>query len=436
MSRYLGRILGVSAVVGPVVLFIAVVALALWNANPLTSLSEIGDWYDPLYLVYDLLLLLFAVLFVPFMAMSYVFCMKDEKAVRMQRELGALWTPRNEERVMGYIKSQFNPRDYVTGVAAMMIVVLFGGIALLILKPVWNQIGLVPQTGIDFSKGASLLVLGSSLEGSFEIQRHIVAHTLTAFAFGFLGAYIYSITQLVRGYFTTDLNASTFVASTTRMIIASTVAMIVASGVSAMIEGTTTAAHEAFITMLPLVTFFFGYFPNRAMRVMERIVGRTLTTLVKEESWGETSLNKISGTNINHVFRLEREGFDNAENLACADPIELAMRTGFPFIQVKSWIDEAKLLIHLGEDHFRAFVAGTGIRTYDQLCTFVEQWNPARGSWSEHLARACGKREIAPKLEAIVSISKAKAETAEPPAPPAPMVLIRGDAPPPLPPAT
>src|SRR4029079_10717400 len=85
---------------------------------------------------------------------------------------------------------------------------------------------------------------------------------------------------------------------------------------------------------------------------------------------------------------MEREGFDNAENLAYADAVELAMRTGFPYPQVKSWIDEARLLIHLGDVDFRAFVAGTGIRTYDQLCTFVTRWDAAGGSWSEHLANA------------------------------------------------
>lgn len=425
----MSRFLGVSAVVVPVVLFVAVLVAMVSTASPWYSLKEIGAWYDPLYLIYDLLLLLFAVLFIPFMAMSYVFCMKDEKAVRIRRELGPLW-PQHEERVMGYVNSQFRPRDYVTGVAGMMIVVLFGGIALLVLKPVWGSMGM-PAPGVDFSKGASLLVLGSSVEGAAEMRYHIVSHTLLAFAFGFLGAYVYSITQLVRGYFTTDLNASTFVASTTRMIVASTVAMVVASGLSAMIEhptlhvseGSVIPGHGALITILPLLTFFFGYFPDRAMRVMERLVGRTLTTLVKEESWGETSLNKISGTNINHVFRLEREGFDNAENLACADPIELAMRTGFSYVQVKSWIDEARLLIHLGDD-FRAFAAGTGIRTYDQLCTFVKRWDNTAGSWSQHLAKASGKESMATKLDAIVRI----ADVVEPPAPSTPVMMpIRRD---------
>ncbi|HEV2718937.1 MAG TPA: hypothetical protein VG323_02875 [Thermoanaerobaculia bacterium] len=413
----MSRFLGVSAVVVPVVLFVAVVGFALWDARPLASLQDIGSWYDPLYLVYDLLLLLSSVLFIPFMAMSYVFCMKDEKAVRIRRELGALW-PQHEERVMGYINSQFRPRDYVTGVAAMMIVVLFGGIALLILKPVWGQQGL-PQPGIDFSQGASLLLLGSGVESAADTRFHVVSHALIAFAFGFLGAYIYSITQIVRGYFTTDLNASSFVASTTRMIIASTVAMVVASGASAMIG----PSSPWLATSLPLVAFFFGVSPKSAMRVGQRLAGRALGRLAKEESWGETSLNKISGTNINHVFRLEREGFDNAENLACADAIELAMRTGFPYVQVKSWIDEARLLIHLGDD-FRGFTAGTGIRTYEQLCTFVKRWDPAAGSWSEHLAKASGKSLLATKLDALVRI----ADVAEPPAPPTPVIPIRGEA--------
>jgi len=435
------RILAASVVVGPLVLFLAALVQILIQAEPVTAVSAMRQWFDPLFLIYEVLLLAFAVFFIPLIATSYIFCMKEEKELRLRRELGAHWKE-HEERVKSYIESQFRARDYVVAVAAMMSIVAFGGTVLLIVKPVWDG------PGLAFSKGANLLLTGPYIESYSPETFHVIAHSLTAFAFGFLGAFIYSITQLVRGYFTTDLNAGTFVASATRIAMASSLALILAFAISAMVIepkdvaanrndlmtllGTIRPSHETATAALPLLAFFFGYFPNTAMRAIERISSRLLTWMVKDESWGATTLNKISGMNINHAFRMEREGFDNAENLAYADAVELAMRTGFPYPQVKSWIDEARLLIHLGDDDFRAFVAGTGIRTYDQLCTFVTRWDAAGGSWSEHLAKASG-RDIAVKLDAIVRIARA-VETAPRALAPTPMLIpLRSDSTPAMP---
>jgi hypothetical protein len=430
------RALAVGVVAVPLLLFSAALTQVLVQAHPFDALGGMTKWFDPLLIVYDALLLLFGVLFVPLIATSYLVCMKDEKELRLRRELGPLW-PANEQRVKAYVAAQFRVRDYFVPVAAMMIIVAFGGAIVLLLHPVWGASG-----GLDFKRGASLLLVGPRIEGFLSDETfHVISHSLTAFAFGFLGAYIYSITQLVRGYFTTDLNAGAFVASSTRIAMACALAVILAFSLSALVIepgaktstlatflGTFRPSHETATALLPLITFFFGYFPNTALRAVERITSRTLTWIVKDESWGATSLNKISGMNINHAFRMEREGFDNAENLACADPIELAMRTGFPYAQVQSWIDEARLLIHLGDDDFRAFTAGTGIRTYDQLLAFVHRWNRKDGSWSEHLAKAAGK-DIAAKLDAVVRIAGVVDLPPESDAPPKPvMVPIRGDA--------
>jgi hypothetical protein len=113
--------------------------------------------------------------------------------------------------------------------------------------------------------------------------------------------------------------------------------------------------------------------------------------------------------NINHAYRLEREGIDNAENVAASDPIEIALRTGFPYPQVKVWVEEARLRIHLAK-HFVPFVERTGIRTDEQLCTFARRWDTAtRGSVYDFLADTMRadeekKKRIAAKLEAIVAL--------------------------------
>ena len=69
-----------------------------------------------------------------------------------------------------------------------------------------------------------MLTMGPFVE-LFETNRdayyaHMVRN-LTAFQFGFLGAYVYFIGSVVRAYFTLDLTSHTFVDGSIRMIVAS-----------------------------------------------------------------------------------------------------------------------------------------------------------------------------------------------------------------------
>jgi hypothetical protein len=78
----------------------------------------------------------------------------------------------------------------------------------------------------------------------------------------------------------------------------------------------------------------------------------------------------LGGMSYAHELRLEREGFDNIENLSNADPVDLAVRTCFSYTQLKQWIDEAWLVSHLRED-YPEFVRRTGISTGEELSCFL-----------------------------------------------------------------
>ena len=67
-----------------------------------------------------------------------------------------------------------------------------------------------------------------------------------------------------------------------------------------------------------------------------------------------------------HEVRLNREGFDNVENFATADVVDLAIRTGFPYQQLADWCSQAKLVISLGDDYER-FRQATSIDSIDKL---------------------------------------------------------------------
>ena len=88
-----------------------------------------------------------------------------------------------------------------------------------------------------------------------------------------------------------------------------------------------------------------------------------------------------------HELRLEREGYDNVENLINADAVDLAVRTSFSYTQLQQWIDQATLAAHLRED-YPGFVARTGIEGSGELCCFLRTCDSAKVDGVEKLVAA------------------------------------------------
>jgi hypothetical protein len=398
------------AVVAVTLAFGGWVLLQVPELRPNSAIREVAKWFDPAFLAYNLLLLVAAILLPALLAFSYVSSMGEEKTRRIRRELGALWEP-NEGWISEYIAKQLHWLDYVVAVFAMCSVVALGASVLLLLKPVSSVLNTgITEHGLDFSHGANLLLLGPYV-GEHGKHFDVVVHSLTAYAFGFLGAYIYSTAQLIRGYFCADLPPNAFISAAVRIVVASTTAQVAAFGLTTLVveqvpgHALTHTSEAMMMALLPVLGFFFGYFPSRALKFIQHLSNRVLRTAEGRE-YGSTNLSKVSGMNSHHADRLEREGIDNVENLAASEPIEIALRTGFPFPQVKAWVGEARLRVHLAR-HFVPFAERTGIRTFDQLSGFAQRWDKTRGSAFAFLAgtlRTDGetKNRIAAKLEAIV----------------------------------
>ncbi|HKO57681.1 MAG TPA: hypothetical protein VJ276_17575 [Thermoanaerobaculia bacterium] len=393
---------------GVAVFAFVAVTVGLMLAAGVNRLLNVPFWFDTLFFQYNVFLLLLAIAIEPFLAWSYLAIMKEEKERRLYQDLGPELWQQHEQKIHEYLERQFAARSYLPSVVAMMTVVALGGIVLLIMKPAqWGE-------GVDFLKGANLLVLGPFVE---EIENgthyHYVIHSLTGISFGFLGAYLYSLTQLTRAYFTVDLTPNTFIAATVRIISAS-VMTLVASFIF-ILAPEAGAMHERVLVLLPIIGFAFGYFPDWALRAIKQTALKAIGEKVEGESYGSTSLRLVSGMSDLHAARMEREGCDNVENLAICEPLELAIRTGFSYRQVRMWIGEACLRTELTVD-FEPFVAATGIRTHSQLLAFSRKWQaevhdePA----AAFLARAAAKPGLAGKLTAILMIAGEPSGTGAP----------------------
>ncbi len=383
----------------------ALIAVAVMRGVrlPVGPVAAALTWYDPLFLQYNIALGLLAVLIVPLITFQYVRAMRAEKVRRLERDLSARDLELFRLDIERLIPEQFRISRYCGSLTVTVGVIALGVSVLLLSKPYFPLPEELPavsglQTpattqhggatgvsrGVDYGRGGNMLLLGPFIELRPADPRyyHQIVISLTGFQFGFLGAYIYFIGSLLRAYFTLDLSPHTFVAGSLRMIISSVLALVLSFALPALnILGPAeqAAGSERFLRLLPLLAFFLGYFPNRALFLLEK-TGNDLLG-VGTQKYSGTPLAQLAGMSGDHEVTLDREGFDNVENLSHARPIELALRTGFSYRQLRQWVEEARLRLQLGGD-YEEFFACTGVRTAEEL---VAYWDADPITAAKHL---------------------------------------------------
>ena len=331
----------------------------------LHDIRAAAHWFDPVFFQYNLILGSVAILIVPTVPLFYAKAMAWRKNARLLNELSAAdW-----QRVNPHLERRGESRFYWASAMLTMMIVTLGVVILLLFKP-----GAAPGCGVDFSKGANMLMLGpfigigppADADAAKLWYGHLV-HGLTGFQFGFLGAYIYFLTALSRAFFMLDLTPETFIEGALRIAIASVLALIFSFSLdpSGSILGLSTP--EA---LLPTVSFFFGFFPKRALAFLENMVGTWAHAWLPGGDNKVMPLCVLHGMSYDHEIRLEREGFDSIENFSHADAAGLAVRTGFSYGQLRQWISEAALLAMLREDYAK-FVSLTGLSSLEELRRFL-----------------------------------------------------------------
>lgn len=427
------------------------------------NFMAVAHWFDPVFFQYNLIMVLLAILILPFLVFSYTHNMIDRKERRLLQEI----KKKNEaeekyKEQEAYVKERLRTRAsfsaYGASLLLAMTVVSLGACIILLFKPT----PLAGGVGVHFNLGANMLMMGPFIElfdkNIDEYYIHLT-RSLTAFQFGFLGAYIYFIGSLARAYFTLDLTHQTFVDGSIRMIVASVLALILSfasgtyesanSGTTDPTQSTASLTSETLadkaassvtyassaasiqaqikpalqdanvqkdkhsgkitvtglgaknsknvsankdaenppktgiakenvgtlkkywesMSLLPVLSFLFGFYPKRALSFLDRIASKQG---IASDSYRELPLSSLAGISYAHESRLEREGFDNIENLSHADALDLAIRTGFSYKQLAQWIDEAWLVAHLRDD-YEEFVKRTGITSGEELRLFFSE---------------------------------------------------------------
>lgn len=186
-------------------------------------------------------------------------------------------------------------------------------------------------------------------------------------SYGFLGAYVFAVGSLVRQYVTDDLQQRYYASVVYRYF-----AVFVLAGLMTILfpgepNGGTLAA-----------AFTVGFFPSMGIRIIILLGARVLNSLTNTSPEGiddDLPLSHLQGTNAYHRDRLVLEGIDNIQNLACADIVDLMLKTRFPVEQLVDWMDQSLLYLHTGVKHLPFFLE-KGVRTATDFIDLYDQLKP------------------------------------------------------------
>jgi tetratricopeptide (TPR) repeat protein len=222
---------------------------------------------------------------------------------------------------------------------------------------------------------------------------------MTLVFYGYLGAYVFSVQQIIRRYNTSDLQPQVYASVLGRMIIAIAVTFVgvrVINLVSLQV-GSESAGNSGITepqAWAVLLAFVIGVFPERGIRWFNQLTGRILSSPADPSS--ERPLVNLLGVSPLHAARLAEIGLDDAQNLATIDIRKLLVTTQFDTHEIVNWIDQAILYVKVGDKISR--FRDAHIATFHELRVAVDR--AVRGGMSEAVAEG-NKPGDAPHMLAV-----------------------------------
>jgi hypothetical protein len=163
----------------------------------------------------------------------------------------------------------------------------------------------------------------------------------TALEFGFLGAYAFAISMLVRRFFQSDLRPSAYAAVVLRIVLV----LLILAGVHQLFTlggrtGNGTNAGES------IAAFVIGFFPLIGLQALRRAAAHGLHVVIPSLI-PQYPLDQLDGLNIWYETRLVEEGVEDMQNLTTIYLVDVILHTRAPISRLIDWLDQAYLYIHL-----------------------------------------------------------------------------------------
>lgn len=235
--------------------------------------------------------------------------------------------------------------------------------------------------------GWVLVLVNTEAAGSFqslgELPRvdELFYVSNTPVSFAFLGAYLYSLQVVLRGYVRGDLRPKTYAAISVRIVIALVLAWAVQGILAGVLQDSRLILGMAFLagvvpdTVLRYVADAVGGARRRATAARDAVGGALRKGAEAEPDVDELAdswpLTALVGIDLYERTRLAEEGITNVQALAHHDVVDLTLSTRIPFERVVHWVDQAVLYEHVSGPH-RAALRGYGICTATSLVRAAE----------------------------------------------------------------
>ena len=283
-------------------------------------------------LPYKLVLICILSLFMVVTAISFVRGRVHKKQAEYAEIIGFLGV-RDEQGQFATraVIDEYPWRAYVVPVAAATIVTVFGLASLLFAAH------LVEVDSQQRNVILSAMFVTDDPEPA-ELQRW---QSMVVLTMAFLGAYIWSCSNIIRRLVAGDLAPLEYFNTTLRMILAPLLSLMVSFLFQAG------GAPRVAMQSLPVIAFMTGMLPGVVLAYLEEQVRRLLK--LSKHGAPELPLTMIEGLNRFHAVRLGEVGVDNAQNLAEANLIGLVLKTPFSGNQLIDWIAQAKLFVYVKE---------------------------------------------------------------------------------------
>jgi hypothetical protein len=159
-----------------------------------------------------------------------------------------------------------------------------------------------------------------------------------ALKYGFLGAYAFVSSMLIRRFYQSDLRPSAYASAVFRII----VVLLIVAVLHQVIGSSTEMVDHAELA----VAFIIGFFPLVGIQFLQRVTSKALHLVVPQVT-SDYPLDQLDGLNLWYEARLIEEGVEDMQNLTTMNLVDVILHTRVPPGRLVDWTDQAFLLIHL-----------------------------------------------------------------------------------------